>query len=329
MARPIPALRSPDEYKAYVQDLIQAFDLPRSTARSELRDLVNAEPGRFCAFVGPILEKLPPEAPVRNFVAGLMAGHQGLPRILADPAAMSLEAAVGLARCIARSDPMLDSRLARWLLRGLGSHSDPEAADPARILRILDILAAISDNRRTVAVLVQLLRHQHPRVRSKAALLAGRSLKSGQWAQQWLTETDPRLRANIIESLWGVEGPGVVEALKIALRDPNNRVVGNAVVGLYMLGDPTAGDLLVEMARHKSASFRATAAWAMGFLEDPQFLPTLGAMMKDPEPLVRRNVLRALARIKKATSRELGRLPADTPPAAQTAASAENPDPAG
>ncbi len=311
MARPAPALRSQEEFKAYLQELVKAYDLPRSTARSELRDLLNAEPARFCAHIGPIVEGLPEEAPVRHFLAGLLAGYDGLPRVLADPAAMGLREAVSLAQWIARSEPLLDSRLARWLLRGQGSRPDPEAADPARILRILDILGVISESQRTIPAFVQLLRHPHPRVRSKAALLAGRSLKSGQWAQQWLTEGDPRVRANIIESLWGIEGPGVVEAFKIALRDPHNRVVGNALVGLYMMGDPTAAELLIEMARHRSPSFRATAAWAMGFLEDPRFLPVLSHMLKDPEPLVRRNVLRALARIKKATNQTLGRLPAE------------------
>lgn len=311
MARPMPALRSEEEFKLYLQELIKAYDLPRSTARSELRDLLNAEPARFCAHVGALLEKLPEDAAARQFLATLLAGCENLPRILADPSAMSLREAVALARWIAQSDPMLDSRLAKWLLRGQGGRPDPEAAEPARILRILDILDAISSSQRTIPNLVQLLRHHHPRVRSKAALLAGKSLKSGQWAQQWLTESDPRIRANVIESLWGVEGPGVVEAFKSALRDPHNRVVGNALVGLYLLGDPTASELLLEMARHRSPSFRATAAWAMGFLGDPQFLPMLGHMLKDPEPLVRRNVLRALARIKKATNQTLGHLPTE------------------
>ncbi|MCS7314565.1 MAG: HEAT repeat domain-containing protein [Bryobacterales bacterium] len=309
MGRPIPALSSQQEFKAYLEELLRAYDLPRSTSRSELRDLLNAEPARFCAHIGQLAGHLPEEAPVRQFLASLLASYENLPRILADPSAMGLREAVALARWIARSEPLLDSRLARWLLRGLGSHPDPEAADPVRILRILDILGTISESQRTVPTLVQLLRHRHPRVRSKAALLAGRSLKSGQWAQQWLTEADPRVRANIVEALWGIEAPGVVEVFKMALRDPHNRVVGNALVGLYMMGDPTAAELLIEMARHKSPSFRATAAWAMGYLEDSQFLPTLGHMMRDPEPLVRRNVLRALARIKKATNQALGRLP--------------------
>ncbi len=313
MARPASALRSEEDFKAYLEELVKAYDLPRSTARSELHDLLNADPVRFCRHIGQLVQGLPENAAVCQFLAGLLAGYDKLPRVLADPAAMNPREAVALARWVARTDPLLDSKFAQWLLRGLGNRPDPEAADPARILRILEILGALSENPRIVPTLVQLFRHQNPRVRSKAALLAGRSLKSGQWAQQWLTEPDARVRANVIESLWGTQGSAVAEAYKIALRDSHSRVVGNALVGLYLLGDPTAAELLAEMARHKSAAFRATAAWAMGFIEDPQFLPTLGRMLKDPEPLVRRNVLRALARIKRATSQALGKLPPENP----------------
>lgn len=305
MGRPLPVLGSQQDYQAYLEECLRSFDQPGSNARSRLRDLLNSDPARFCASILPALAKVPEDAPVRQFVAGLLAASEHLPAVLADPAVMSLREASALARWIARSEPALDLKLARWLLSGLGKCPDPDAANPARILRILDILAAVSEGQRVVSALVQLLRHSDPKVRSKATMLAGRFLKSAQWVERWLTEPDSRVRANVVESLWGAQGPGVTEVFKTALRDPNNRVVGNAIVGLYMLGDPTASELLMEMARHKSASFRATAAWAMGFLEDPQFLPALGRLLKDKEGLVRRNALRALARIRKATGQSL------------------------
>ncbi|MGB9604585.1 MAG: HEAT repeat domain-containing protein [Bryobacteraceae bacterium] len=308
MARQLPELLTDQEFQARLRDLIQSFDQPRSNARSELRDLLNSDPARFCALVRPCLEGLSDQAPACQFLAGLLAASDSFPRVLSDPSLMSLREAKALTSWMAQAEPALDLKLAHWVVHGGGGKADREAADPARILRVLDILEAFSKGTRIVPILVQLLRHPNSKVRSKAALLAGRSLKSGQWAERWLTETDPRVRANIIESLWGVKGPGVMDVLKVALRDPNNRVVGNALVGLYMLGDPAASELLVQMASHTSASFRATAAWAMGFLEDPQFLPTLGRMVHDKEALVRRNALRALARIKKNTGQSLSQI---------------------
>lgn len=305
MGRPLVEPHSQQDFQAYLDQCLHSFDQPGSNARSKLRDLLNSDPARFCSSILPALETLPEDAPVRQFVVGLLAASEHLPAILADPSVMSLREASALASWLARSEPTLDLKLARWLLRGLGDQPDRDASDPARILRILDILAALPEGGRVVSALVQLLRHGNPKVRSKAAMLVGRCLKSAQWAERWLNEPDPRLRANVVQCLWGVESPSVTEVFKTALGDSNNRVVGNAIVGLYLLGDPAAPELLMEMARHKSASFRATAAWAMGFLQDARFLPILERLLKDKEGLVRRNALRALARIKKATGQSL------------------------
>lgn len=302
-SNPQPGLK--DQLKARLGHLLASFPQQPSTARAELRNLLASQPVAVCAVIGPLLESLPESGATRQFLTALLAGFEKFPAILSDPLAMSLPAAVKLAAAVARTEPMLDTKLARWLLRGVGADPDPVAADPIRILRLLEILAALSEGGRTIPVLVQLLRHPDPRVRSKVALMAGRGLKSGTWAQQRMLESDPRLRANVVEALWGVKAPGVPDLLKAALRDPNNRVVGNALVGLYLLGDPAAATLLREMAQHPSPAFRATAAWAMGFLEDPQFLAALAALRHDPEPIVHRNVLRSLARIRKATGKSL------------------------
>lgn len=53
-----------------------------------------------------------------------------------------------------------------------------------------------------------------------------------------LGESDPRVRANAIESLWGVDSPEARTLLSFATNDANNRVVGNALLGLYHLGNP-------------------------------------------------------------------------------------------
>lgn len=286
-----------------IEKLLEDFSAQAAPARNELRNLLAANPGAFCAAVSPLIRQLPAEAPARQFLSALLSSWEQLPRVLADPAILSTRAAQELAQALATHDPQLDTRLARWLLTGVSPEPDPEASDPVRAVRILEILEAISGGGRAVAALIQLLRHPDVRVRSKAALMAGRSLRSGHWAQQRLLEADARVRANVVEALWGVQAPGVTEVFKSALRDAHNRVVGNALVGLYRLGDPAAASLLRKMAEHPSPAFRATAAWAMGHLEDPQFLPTLATLLKDPDASVRRNVLRALARIKRATSR--------------------------
>jgi hypothetical protein len=88
-----------------------------------------------------------------------------------------------------------------------------------------------------------------------------------------------------------------------ALRDANNRVVGNALYGLYVMGEPACLAETIKLAAHPAAGFRATAAWVMGETGDPRFRDTVAQLLRDPHPIVRSRALRSVARIKAATAR--------------------------
>src|SRR5205085_1468063 len=103
--------------------------------------------------------------------------------------------------------------------------------------RLMEILAAISDGARIFPSLVRLLRHPNPHIRSKAVLMIGRGNRSPKWVRQRLADTDSRIRANAAEALWGVNNDEAREILQSLVHDSNNRVAGNAILGLYRLGD--------------------------------------------------------------------------------------------
>ena len=55
---------------------------------------------------------------------------------------------------------------------------------------------------------VHLADYPDPRISSKATLLIGKRIQDGHWAgQQWQRQEDPRVRANSIESIWGIDSP--------------------------------------------------------------------------------------------------------------------------
>jgi len=303
----------PTELATYLQSLLETFEQDPSTARTQLRLLEAAEPGLFCKVIVPLLAGLREDSAARQFVSSLLVRSQTLPRILSDPAAMSLPAARELASSLSRTEPALDVELARWLLRGMQAPSDPEAANPTRALRLLEVLNGLT-RQHAASTLIQLLRHPNNRVRSKAALLVSRCLRSARWVETALSEKDRRVRANAIEGVWGVEGPGMGKVMRLALGDPDNRVAGNALVGLSQLGDLSASAFLEEMAAHKRFEFRATAAWAMGYLADAQFVPVLSKLLKDPAAPVRRSALRALLRFRKLMAQQAGLMGAEMQP---------------
>jgi hypothetical protein len=228
-----------------------------------------------------------------RYVIALLISLDLVAPCVCDPA-MSLETAMGVVRLAMQFDGMLDVHLATRMAEGDTTLGEQQGAV------LLHILSEISDVTRIMPALTQMLRHPSARLRSKAALLIGRGNKSVPWVQTRMADEDPRIRANAVEALWDVDGPGVRELLRTAALDSSNRVAGNALVALYRLGETGTVRQIRAMAGHLAPVFRATAAWVMGQTEDPRFAADLARMLSDPEPVVRQRVFRSMARIRKA-----------------------------
>jgi hypothetical protein len=156
---------------------------------------------------------------------------------------------------------------------------------------------ARSDEPIPIAKLVQLFRSSDPRIRSKVARLVGKYSQYQGFVARRLQEHDPRVRANAIESLWGVDTPVARRSLENAVSDSNHRARINAIYGLYLLGNPSSVRLLLKQAKHVSPSFRVAAAWGMGQTADPRFSDAVKEMTSDPDESVRRVAGLAVARI--------------------------------
>ena len=127
--------------------------------------------------------------------------------------------------------------------------------------------------------LTRLLRNGSATIASKAALMFGRRVSNPLWVERQMAMADARMRANVIEALWGVKSPEAEKSLRAALYDSHHRVVGNALVGLHQLGDREVPGRLMEMAAHADPHFRAAAAWAMGRTGDRSYIEPLRALL--------------------------------------------------
>ena len=216
---------------------------------------------------------------------------------------LNLTEAAGLARTALQLDPMMDVALAKRLAdsTALGEPL-PNAG------RLMDILGEISTGNRITSSLMRLWRSSDPQMRSKAVLLIGRSNRSIQWAQSRpAAETDPRIRANSVEALWGVDSTEAKAVLRAAAADSNNRVAGNALFALYAMGDTSAISDMLKMATSESPQFRSSAAWAMGETGDPRFSGALGHLMSESTAFVRKRAFTELSRLKVAAKARQGR----------------------
>ncbi len=220
---------------------------------------------------------------------------------LSDPAKHSIEEAVSLTKLLLKSDPLIDVRLAHSLP---GKDGEPTALTDRQCERLLHILDIVSPGRRLIPILGHLVRHPNARLRSKAALFLARRVDSGTWAERYTGELDGRVRANVIEGLWGVDLPSTRQILREAVHDSAPRVVGNAIFGMLLVHDPLAPAKLNEIARSDDPRMRATAAWVMGMSGDKTWVEPLKDLMRDTAAPVRSSALRAMARLRKTTAAE-------------------------
>lgn len=210
---------------------------------------------------------------------------------LVDPDQFTREQAIAIARRVLQLDPTLDVQLALQL-------NNAPAIPERMAMRAVDVLDAVSDPANLLPMLGPLLRYEDDRVRSKVALMMGKGNRNPAWACQRLHESDFRVRANAVESIWGVETDDAAALFLQAAQDEVPRVAVNGAVGLYLCGRTEALELLFGFAGCGSEHFRNSAAWAMGKLRDPRFQTVLMKLARDASSQVRSNAMQALRRIR-------------------------------
>jgi HEAT repeat protein len=235
-----------------------------------------------------------------RFLATLLGSHDNTVAKLCDPTA-SLDASVRAAKLLSQHEPRFDARLAKLLL------SDDRMSEQTR-QRGLTVLEKVGNSSRLIPILIQFLRRPDSHVRSKAALIFGQIMPTQGILERLMGDEDTRVRANFVEGLWNCTTRDQRPLFRRALEDPDNRVVGNALVGLHRLGESREVVLYVgKIARRPEALFRATAAWVMGQTGEELYTGVLRQMVRDPDPLVRRNAIRSLRQINSAAEDHAGR----------------------
>jgi HEAT repeat protein len=286
---------SNEDIRDSLEGLVRNFEPDAPANRKLIRDIFDSDREIFYRSAIDILRTASDSRGVQYLVA-LMVANGMLVRALCEPS-LSRDQALSLARSAIRVDPLADAMLARKLADSAMGQGE-SIVDQGRTI---DILSEIADAARVLPSLMRLLRHSNPYLRSKVVKMIGQGSRSTRWVRAKLAESDPRVRANAVEAIWGVDSIEARTLLHFAANDDNNRVTGNALLGLYYLGDCSALKGLIKMSGHESSLFRATAAWVMGQTGDVRFSDVLRRLLMERESVVRRRALVALGRIKQAT----------------------------
>jgi len=291
--------------------LVDDFRDQPAAFKRDMRRLLEKDASSFLRSACRVL-KASMEGPGAEYLMNLLWSSRVLLASLADPALFPLEGAISLAKRWSEQDALLDIKLLH-LARPGEFVPDGRAALKAR--RALAVVGALPVRQHILLPLGSFLRSPDERVRSQATRLFGRANQNPEWVRQRLEETDARIRANAVESLWGDASERVGEILMQAASDANHRVAANALIGLHFRG-ANVTEAVRRMARRSEPLARAAAAFAMGQIRDAGFKALLEDLVKDANGHVRRQALRSLIQIRR------GQRQAGSPEDAKTGAPA-------
>ena len=285
---------------AYLERALDQFDTNYLSPRL-IRRLSEEVPGLF---LNAALRRLNSgeNSGAMRFLSSLAVRHAGMFEFLTSPESSSRDEAVNLFRRFLAIDPSFDVRLAERLPNRRESNLS-DAFDSKHSTRALDILDQTSRGRRLLPILGHLPTYRDTRISAKATLFVGRRLQSPAWTKKQLRQSDHRVRANAIESLWGLDSPAAVRVLEECIEDANNRVFGNSLLGLHILGRGEAEREALDVAIGGEPPFRSTAAWILGRIASPDCQGRLTEMVRFEHPLVRSTALRSLLEIRRAEAR--------------------------
>jgi hypothetical protein len=166
------------------------------------------------------------------------------------------------------------------------------------ILRGMEVLDTITDERRLLGILRYFLRSRVPQIVSKSVLLLGRRCHRLDWVRHVMAEGDDRIRANLIESLWGRREPAEIgEILKDAVNDHHHRVSANAIYGLFTCGHKGYQPGIDQLISNKNPAFRHAAVWVIKSIAAEDVMPQLKRLILDPDAGVRRKAFGAIKAI--------------------------------
>jgi HEAT repeat protein len=273
---------------ALLKALTQGFAANRALVSKAIRELHETNPDAFVKEVAQILRD-DEDSPGTRFILALLSAQPDYLRFLCDPHSFTPAQSAGFIRQLKAQDARLEWKVANMVAH-LNYSDDKTAAFATHCLEVLGLLCA---DAAALPALRELLGCPSGRIRSKAALLIGRINRNPQWAKLTDVNQDPRVAANAVESIWGLDTPAATEMFREAVTSEFHRAAVNGAVGLYLARQFESVTCLWSFARHEQREFRAAAAWGMGRTGDPRFLKALEALARDAQDPVRTAAARA------------------------------------
>lgn len=276
-------------------ELVDQFESNPFLFSRELRDLRTTD---TALFQQAALRKMAsaPDGPGVRFLATLVPLTDPVLEVIANPDAFTLDESKRILDLARQNDPQAEAKL----LRLLGGHPHRQLS-PGIIDRILDLADAFEDATRLVPTLMQVYRTANPVLRARLTLSLGRLHRNREWIDERMKDHDAIIRAHTVESNWGMSDELATYLFKLALRDPDAQVVGKGAAGLYFAGEVRSLAIIGRLLENKLPHLRAAGLHAISEIRDVRFQNMAATLIADRDPEVRRQLLPALNRLKRAS----------------------------
>jgi hypothetical protein len=270
--------------------VLREFDENPVRAGRELRSAFRAD---CSAFLAALLNETVFAGSDRGFrfAIDLLVSNDMVIPAIATPSVTSFVQGLRLTRYMLETD----GNFLNALLTALMTRQD--LADPACTVRVLDLVSECATQLANWRSLIRIHSDGNDEVKSRCAALLARYRFRDEAGIERFRRSDPRIRANIIQTLWGVSQDHANVILEVAVQDEDNRVAGNACLALYNSGDTRALVHLAEMLVSPEPRKRITAAWVIGQCRDGRFASRLLEALRGDLPALRRRSITSLARL--------------------------------
>jgi hypothetical protein len=213
---------------------------------------------------------------------------------ICDPGVYRLNEAIQLANSSVAVSPDFESDLIRFLQAQCLLSRVPLPT----IFRGLDVLGGMADGSRLSGLLAPFLESSDPRIAAKSTLVREGQSRSIKWLDRVFTETDDRVRANLIQSLWTRKEPEIEPFLRNAVKDRHPRVAANAVYGLYLKGSDAWIEGIARLIGSEDAAFRKSGIWVLKSAGVPDAPARIKLLIRDADAKVRRAAFDALIHLR-------------------------------
>lgn len=202
-------------------------------------------------------------------VLKLLSSGSTLPNTLLDPRILNRDEAAEALRAAEKVETSLDVKILQAVMdprRGW-----PDRVPEERMGRALDLLELMDDiHTGTQVMLRQFLRLPLERIRSRAVKLMVRVMPSMDWVDGALSDPDPRVRSNLLETLMRY-APVYTGSLRMLLKrasmDPHHRVKVTALYLMASRNDRQSRAVLDSLLDSGDEMTSSAARWAIGKLE--------------------------------------------------------------